>query len=84
MNWSDDSMPLYVYVCRTCENRFERLRSFAERLAPSACPECNSEAWFSLSLSTPNIVAHAGGDGCQSEASGASGGCCGDGSCGWN
>lgn len=76
-------MPLYVYVCRTCGSQFERLRTFAERLEPSVCPECNSEAQFALSLSTPSLVGLAAN---ESSCTGPSetGGCCGGGACGRN
>ncbi|MEX2570950.1 MAG: FmdB family zinc ribbon protein [Gemmatimonadota bacterium] len=77
-------MPLYVYVCGSCGNQFERLREFAQRLDPSACPKCTSEARFALSLSTPGFVGAAAAESCGSPEAIASGGCCGDGACGRN
>ncbi len=72
-------MPLYVYLCRSCENRFEQLRTFADRLELAVCPECQSEAQFTLSLTTPAFVGSASGE-CGSEGGGAVGpGGCGAG-----
>jgi putative FmdB family regulatory protein len=55
-------MPLYVYLCQSCETRFERLRTFAERLEPAECPECQAEARFTLSMTTPAFIG--AGDDC--------------------
>ncbi len=35
-------MPLYEYVCATCEEKFEELRSASQADAPATCPECGS------------------------------------------
>jgi putative FmdB family regulatory protein len=35
-------MPLYEYVCRECESRFDRLSSHDEADAAS-CPECGAD-----------------------------------------
>jgi putative FmdB family regulatory protein len=77
-------MPLYVYVCRTCGNQFERLRKFAERLDPSTCPQCSAEAHFALSLSVPSFVGSGTTESCSGPGTGPNGGCCGGGACGLN
>ena len=63
-------MPLYEYVCRDCQQRFERLvRSFTESVQ---CPACRS-AEVEKQLST---FAMAGGGTPQAAS------CCGRGGCG--
>lgn len=36
-------MPLYEYVCRACNTRFDALRAMKDADAPIACPNCGSE-----------------------------------------
>jgi putative FmdB family regulatory protein len=36
-------MPLYEYICRECETRFDALRAMADADAPIACPNCGSQ-----------------------------------------
>ena len=35
-------MPIYEYVCESCERRFQAMRSMADRLSPVACESCGS------------------------------------------
>lgn len=42
-------MPVYEYVCRTCETRFEARRSMGEAGDPIACPEGHVETTRLLS-----------------------------------
>jgi putative FmdB family regulatory protein len=68
-------MPLYEYVCMSCESHFEELVR-DDRDPP--CPECGSEKakrQFSV------FSAHSTGTQPSSGASASGGGCCG-GSCG--
>ncbi len=75
-------MPLYEYVCRGCERRFERyVRTWGE---PAACPACagvdveKQLSTFAFVFAGGASRAAAGGS-CGS----AGGGCgCGAGSCG--
>ena len=65
-------MPVYEYVCRRCERRFERyVRTWNEE---ANCPHCGV-AEVDKQLST---FAMAG----SSTASGGGGACCGRGGCG--
>ena len=36
-------MPMFEYVCRTCGERFEELRSVRDEGPGPLCPECGSE-----------------------------------------
>lgn len=33
-------MPLYEYICASCDRRFEALRPISQADAPVACPRC--------------------------------------------
>ncbi|OQA45960.1 MAG: Zinc ribbon domain protein [Chloroflexi bacterium ADurb.Bin325] len=33
-------MPVYEYLCASCDNRFEAIRSMSQADAPIACPRC--------------------------------------------
>lgn len=35
-------MPIYEYVCKTCEYEFEKIRSFSDSTTP-LCPSCESD-----------------------------------------
>ncbi len=71
-------MPLYEYVCRSCAERFERMRKMEERLSAPECPACGARETV-LSMSAPAHV----GVGAGHASSGplpscdAGGGCCG-------
>lgn len=43
-------MPLYEYVCRTCDNRFEARRPMAEAGAPIDCPDGHADTTRLLSV----------------------------------
>ena len=71
-------MPIYEYVCNTCDNRFDRLRSMSEMDAEAPCPQCAGESARALSV----FAAFSTGD--SGEMSSVGGGCggCGPGGCG--
>ena len=35
-------MPIYEFVCQTCDNNFEKIQSFSDTAA-SSCPNCDSQ-----------------------------------------
>jgi putative FmdB family regulatory protein len=35
-------MPLYEYLCKDCQQRYEELRSFSTADEPRPCPHCGS------------------------------------------
>ena len=37
-------MPIYEYVCPSCELKFEMLRPMSRANEKAACPECKKEA----------------------------------------
>lgn len=43
-------MPVYEYVCRTCDSRFEARRSMSEAGAPISCPDGHADATRLLSV----------------------------------
>lgn len=43
-------MPVYEYVCRTCETRFEARRSMSEAGTPMSCPDGHPDATRLLSV----------------------------------
>jgi putative FmdB family regulatory protein len=71
-------MPLFEYACRTCSQRFEQIRKFAERLDAPPCPACGAEHTV-LCLSAPARVAAANAStrANAAESCDAPGGCCG-------
>ena len=74
-------MPIYEYVCTTCRNRFERMRSMETSREDVACPGCGTQAPRALSMfaafsrvSGSELEAIAGGGGgCACGAGGACG-----------
>jgi putative FmdB family regulatory protein len=36
-------VPIYEYRCQSCDNTFELLTTYADRLADHSCPTCESE-----------------------------------------
>jgi putative FmdB family regulatory protein len=79
-------MPVYEYVCRTCDSRFEARRSMDDASAPIDCPDGHSETTRLLSVFASVGRAAAGPGYASSMAgtsgavmSGAGGGCCGGG-----
>ena len=46
-------MPLYDYVCKICNNKFEHFNSIENREDDQECPDCGGQAtWF---IQPPNI-----------------------------
>jgi putative FmdB family regulatory protein len=43
-------MPVYEYVCRTCDTRFEARRAMGDAAAPIDCPEGHPETTRVLSV----------------------------------
>ncbi len=43
-------MPVYEYLCRTCDSRFEARRSMSEAAAPIDCPEGHPDTTRLLSV----------------------------------
>lgn len=74
-------MPIYEFLCRECETRFDDLVSMSD--APTAtCPACgSSEVRRLLSAFAVGPGASAGGSSSASTG-GSGGGCCGGGCCG--
>jgi putative FmdB family regulatory protein len=67
-------MPLYEYVCQSCETRFEKLvKRFGEQVA---CPSCASDA-VDKQLSVFAVA----GSSAPSDFAGCEAGSCGDGGC---
>ena len=75
-------MPLYEYVCRECDVKFERLKPMANGHS-AECPTCGTHAdrvlsvFAAYSRSAGGEVASLGGEGCACSAGGACG-CGGD------
>jgi putative FmdB family regulatory protein len=63
-------MPLYEYVCRTCDTRFEARRAMGDAAAPIDCPDGHSETSRVLSVfaavgrGVPDAGSAAGPPGC--------------------
>jgi putative FmdB family regulatory protein len=66
-------MPVYEYLCRTCDTRFEARRPMAEAGSPLDCPAGHHDTTRLLS------VFASVGRGPQAPAPGAGGGGCGPG-----
>ena len=41
-------MPIYEFKCKTCDNRFETMRSISQMNAPAPCPACQSSETMRL------------------------------------
>jgi putative FmdB family regulatory protein len=54
-------MPIYEYLCESCERRFTAMRSMSERTAPLRCEGCGSDRTV-LALSVPARVGIATSD----------------------
>jgi putative FmdB family regulatory protein len=67
-------MPLYEYRCRTCDERFDVRRSFADADAPAVCPAGHDDAVRLLAAFASTGKASGGG---SSAAPMPSGGGCG-------
>lgn len=69
-------MPIYEYVCKDCEIKFEALRSFSKADDPISCQECegaNTSRTVSAAFARSNGRAVAGS---SSGCVGCSGGSC--------
>lgn len=69
-------MPIYEYICKECETKFEALRRMSEADDPIACKHCNSER-----TSREITAAYGRSDGRAVAGSGSSCGSCSGGSC---
>lgn len=43
-------MPIYEYICPSCQRRFEQLRPRSEATAQALCPDCGQSAPRAVSL----------------------------------
>lgn len=70
-------MPIYEYLCATCEYKFDRLQSMSSTGAD--CPRCGQQAKRAISL----FAAHTAGDNGEVSSVAGIGGCpsCAGGSC---
>jgi putative FmdB family regulatory protein len=79
-------MPIYDYVCMSCESHFEELVGMSD--PDPACPDCGNlkvAKQFSSSFAAHGISGHgSSGHGVSRQPSFGGGGCCGGGcgSCG--
>ncbi len=69
-------MPIYEYVCKDCNTKFEAMRSFSQADAPIACAKCGSE-----NTKRAISMCYAQGDGLASSGHGSG---CSCGSCSGN
>ena len=74
-------MPLFAYACHDCGTQFEKLRKFADRESPAACPQCGSET-SDLVLTAPGRVGVGGGGEAAPVSTGGGWGGCAGGACG--
>ena len=70
-------MPVYEYLCRTCESRFEARRAMSEASLPIPCPDGHADTTRLLSVFAS--VGRAGGSETASSSAMPSGGGCGAG-----
>jgi putative FmdB family regulatory protein len=69
-------MPIYEYVCRKCDSKFELMRPFSLSDAPASCPTCKKTAekllstFACFSVSDGGSATPVGGSSCASCASG--------------
>ncbi len=43
-------MPIYEYLCPSCKQKFEKLRSLTQAREEASCPHCHSNAERILSI----------------------------------
>jgi len=74
-------MPIYEYICQTCDTHFELLRSMSQADSPAECPHCQE----GKGRRAPSRFASfsKGTDGSSQPVSGSGGSCsgCGGGHC---
>jgi putative FmdB family regulatory protein len=78
-------MPVYEYVCRTCNTRHDKLRPAREADAPVMCPSCreqNSIRMLSTFAMHTGSRSEARSTATESHSGGCSGGCAGCSGCG--
>ena len=77
-------MPLYEYICRECDSKFEQLRPLSQAENEACCPKCQKTARRVMSTvavfsATPGGVAKtvpgSGGSSCSSCSSDSCGTC---------
>lgn len=74
-------MPVYEYICTSCESTFEKLMRMSAAEEAVDCPRCHGNARRKLSLfaafskSEAGQTASVGGGGCAGCASGGCAGC---------
>ncbi len=68
-------MPVYEYLCRTCETRFETKRPMSESAVPVACPEGHGDTTRLLSVFASVGRSSGGTDPGPGPGAGFSGGC---------
>jgi putative FmdB family regulatory protein len=77
-------MPVYEYSCKSCKNKFEKMRPFSQSGEAASCPRCQKKAQrilsacYSKSTNAGGItenLAGSGGGGCSSCSSGNCGSC---------
>lgn len=75
-------MPIYEYLCPTCDKTFESLRSAPAADDPATCPSCQADtSQRILSLFAKSVNTDAGA--ALAPVAGGMGGCgCGGGACG--
>jgi putative FmdB family regulatory protein len=42
-------MPIYEYVCQSCQNKFDLMRPMSKMSDPAPCPECGGEGSRAIS-----------------------------------
>jgi putative FmdB family regulatory protein len=74
-------MPVYEYFCRSCNNRYDKLRPLREADTPSTCPTCSEQN--SVRTLSVFITMSSGGDSRSAGSQTMShGGCACGGACG--
>jgi putative FmdB family regulatory protein len=67
-------MPVYEYLCRSCDERFEARRPMSEAGSPISCPEGHAETSRLLSVFA-SVGRTAGGESAPAPAPAGFGGC---------
>ncbi len=63
-------MPIYEYVCHSCDSRFELLRPMSRATEAVACPKCQQKAervlstFASFSMDESGMTSAIGGNSC--------------------
>ncbi len=74
-------MPIYEYICKDCDTRFDVLRSIKDADAPIMCKECESRnttraiSVFFANSGGKALAGTSSGGGCSSCAGGSCSGC---------